>query len=49
MKLNGVELERKWNGKLTTEKVGEKENRNGMEIEWRWNGKKNDKSSGSKI
>ena len=34
MKLNGVELERKWNGKLTTEKVGEKEN----EMEWKQNG-----------
>ena len=49
IKWNGVELERKWNGKLKIEKVNEKLNRNGMEMEWRWNGEKNDKLSGSKI
>ena len=35
IKWNGVELERKWNGKLKIEKVNEKLNRNGMEMEWR--------------
>ena len=35
IKRNGVELERKWNGKLKIEKVNEKLNRNGMEMEWR--------------
>ena len=49
IKRNGVELERKWNGKFKIEKVNGKQDRNGMEMEWRCNGKKNDKLSGSKI
>ena len=40
IKRNGVELERKWNGKFKIEKVNKKYNRNGMEMKWRWNGKK---------
>ena len=32
IKWNGVELERKWNGKLKIEKINEKLNRNGMEM-----------------
>ena len=39
IKRNGVELERKWNGKLKIEKVNEKQkwkwNGNGMEMEWK--------------
>ena len=36
---NGMEMERKWNGKKNRNEVEKKNHGNGMELEWKWNGK----------